>query len=269
MRRRIPSFVIAVGLLFLSATVGCSSKLSRRKAAHQIDAMLKPDPTRPNKGIVPANAVPGLTLPEDDQLTSPSFSIGHIGVTSSTSDHDLLNALDELGYISMRDTGPGDVSSKGFPAIHYDSTRDVSVTAHAGSITKTEYSEDYSTGFSCYPEPQPTQCNLPPLIDADEGHYEITGIVQDEVHAQVHILIPWKLTTFGLELKPFAAEIEKDALNHEGFSDYYVYPALYSWERFLNSHGVSGKSPATIQFQKFDDGWRVVDENGKSEKDFN
>ena len=50
--------------------------------------------------------------------------------------------------------------------------------------------------------------------------------------------------------------------------DYPRYEVLYPWEHTLNSHAESGNSPATILFQKFDDGWRIVDENGKSEKDF-
>ena len=68
----------------------------------------------------------------------------------------------------------------------------------------------------------------------------------------------------ALDLKPFAQAL----VNGDYESGYYKYPALYGWEQFLNSHSESGNSPATILFKKFDDGWRIVDETGKSEKDF-
>jgi hypothetical protein len=108
--------------------------------------------------------------------------------------------------------------------------------------------------------------SIPQLLESAKD-YKNTGIVQDETQAKVNVLTPWKLTEFGLELKPYAAV----QANEEKFkeSSYDPYWGLYPWEHFLNSHAASGESPATILFQKFDDGWRIVDEAGKSEKDFN
>jgi hypothetical protein len=108
---------------------------------------------------------------------------------------------------------------------------------------------------------------MPPLIEVGQD-YKITGIVQDEVHAKVNILIPWKVTKFGLELRPYAIDVQRREVKLGIKSDYVIYPTLYSWEHLLNSHGDSGMSPATILFQKFDDGWRIVNVDGKSEKDY-
>jgi hypothetical protein len=100
----------------------------------------------------------------------------------------------------------------------------------------------------------------------DKPPYTVTGIVQDETHAKVNILIHLKLTTFALELHAASVQDGESKLRRK--SDYKDYPRLYPWESFSNSHAKSGGSPATILFQKYDDGWRIVDETGKSEKDF-
>ena len=85
--------------------------------------------------------------------------------------------------------------------------------------------------------------------------HRFTGITQDEVHAKVMVHIPWKLTTFALEIKTSSGP--------ERQIDGYIAP----WEELLRNHGASGASDSVIPFQKFDDGWRITDKDGKTEKD--
>ncbi len=272
--KRTAVIICALPLMFMA--LGCSGKLSRREAKHQIDAMMKPHPVGPQKVMVPG-AAPGFGLADADNEGLPSsFQLdshkeyGNLvseQAQKPPSDEDyLLDALSKMGYVTVQEEGPKDIVFAG-TALHYSHSRTVRLTQKVGNVAKTGYSEDYSSGFSCYPSPDFAQCNLPPLLETGKD-YTITGIVQDETHAKVNILIPWKLTKFGLELQPYAASVRanEDKLKE---SDYYLYSVLYPWEHFLNSHASSGGSPATVLFQKFDDGWRIVDENGKSEKDWN
>lgn len=268
---------LAISSLFIS---GCSSKLSRHQARHQIDAMLKPHPIGPKKLMSPGG-VPGFRLPDADENPTagesfelathkeygPLTSLGNDPTKTPESEEFTLDALSKLGYITVTEEGPKTVVFEG-SRLSYSHSRTVRLTSRVGTAKATGYSEGYATGFSCYPEPSPSQCSLPPLIEVGKD-YEITGIVQDEIHAKVNFLISWKLTSFGLALQPFAKTIQANEDKRTGISDYYTYAALYPWEHFLNTHAAAGNSPATILFQKFDDGWRIVDEKGTSEKDFN
>jgi hypothetical protein len=253
------SALILCLLPLLCMAAGCSSKLTRREAKRQIDAMMKPHPVGSKKIMSPGGYVPGYGLTGQDLNVQDYFSLGHHTI-SPTIDGSmyfpLINALNKAGYISVQEGGPEDEHFAG-STVHYDRSRSVSLTQKAGTAKKTGYSEDFTTGFSCYPEPNPTQCNLPPLIETGKD-YQITGITQDEIHAKVNIQIPWKLTQIGLELKPYARPYGQPPDSYRA-----------SWEEFLNAHGASGNSAATILFQKFDDGWRITDEDGKSEKDLN
>ena len=154
----------------------------------------------------------------------------------------------------------------GYP-LRYARSRTVSATTKMGGFTDTGHSKSSSIGFHCYPPPNFEQCNLPPLLDVDEKHFTITGVVQDGPRAKVNILIPWKLTQFAKELQPYAQKVKEDSEKLGMEAPYNLYPTLYGWAHFLNSHGASGASSATILFQKFDDGWRIVNEQGKSERD--
>lgn len=187
---------------------------------------------------------------------------------SPSSQDNLLYALNKLGYVTIQEEGPKTTIYAGVP-LHYLHSRTVRLTDRVGTAKSTGHSRDYTSGFDCYPSPTFGQCSIPPLIETDDASFRVTGIVQDETHAKVNILIPWKLTQIGTELKPFAADVRarEDKLDL-GKSNYHAYPALYSWEHLLNERSQSGESPAVILFQKFDDGWRIVNEDGKSEKDF-
>ena len=68
-------------------------------------------------------------------------------------------------------------------------------------------------------------------------------------------------------MKPSAGEVRKEEATLPD-SDYYTYADAYSWEHFLDSRPDSGWGAAVIKFQKFDDGWRIVDSTGQSEKEF-
>ena len=264
-------------LLMLTVMSGCSvGKLSRREASHKIDAMLKPHPVGHEKILT--SGVPGFSLSSGDHQEPPFFHVTEHepydkvafeqNEKDSPNDEDyIVDALDKMGYISVQEEGPKTMISYGTP-LPYSHSRTVRFTDRVGTVTATGYSKDYSSGFSCYPKPDFAQCNLPALIEMGSG-YQVTGIVQDETHAKVNLLIPWKLTTFGLQLKPYAASIQAQEAKLGENSGYSRYSDLYGWEHFLNSHAESGESPAMVLFQKFDDGWRIVDEDGKSEKDFN
>jgi len=269
MTRPIAMFLASVMLCLLS---GCSSDLTRSQSKRQIDAMLKPHPVG-SKNVMSTGFVPGFELPPDDTVAPASFELvehkeyGNLSFEPGLSldevgDGHLLDALRTLGYITAKEEGPKSVVTEG-TTLSYSHSHTVRLTQKVGTIVKTAYSADYDTGFSCYPEPNPDQCNLPPLLDIDKDNYKITGIVQDSAHAKVNILIPWRLTKFGLELKAYARPGVDTYLSTHDLKD-----VRDPWEEFLNSHSASGSAPATILFQKFDDGWRIVDENGKSEKDF-
>jgi len=256
------------------STVGCSGKLSRSQAKRMISDKVSPNFVQPARGVG-SEPVPGFTLPQDDYDSEAIFHVEEhkeygpltFQKDESPDEEDYLDtALARLGYISLQENGPMSRVSSGIK-LDYSHSRTVQLTNQIGSIKNTGYSREYSSGFSCYPAPQFDQCNTPPLIEM-LGSFTITGIVQDEIHAQVNILIDWRLTAFGLQLKPFAAQVAESEKRFGDDSKYESYPALYSWAHFLNEHPNSGSSPAKILFQKFDDGWRIVDSNGKSEKDY-
>jgi len=218
-------------------TVGCT-KLSRREAKHQIDEALKVTP-RGSKKIPMRGYLPGFKIDEDGVYSINNFRLG----TDKTFANDVIwapldNALEKTGYITIN-------------VLKRPGTNRYGLGEGEQIVALTE--KGRNAGFECYGDSR-LQCNLPPLIEAQENAYEITGISQDEVRAKVNILIPWKLTPLAIELKPYAS-------THGTYEEY--------WEKALLYHAESGKSPTTILFQKFDDGWRIVDENGKSEKDVN
>lgn len=254
-------FVIA--LILVLACTGCS-KLTRREATNQIDAMMKPHPTGAGKAVNPAGGyVPGFSLSANDrfQMLGVYISFGRTDQSNA-----LETALVKMGYVTVKDGGPGLIDNGAIgrdgylPQYrHADSTHIVSLTEKAGNPTVSTLGVTYPVGFMCYDAPNPTQCDLPPFIERVDKGYQITGITQDEVHAKVNITIPWKLTPFAIELKPYAAALDTSK------PDY----TMAEWAKYLNAHASSGGSPATILFQKFDDGWRIVDEQGRSEKDLN
>ena len=231
---------------FLYPAAGCSGKLTRGEVKHQIDSKLKKLPPDSSE-FMTSLEVPGFRLHESDH-SSEYFTLGRQATHDGLS---LENALAKLGYITIEDGGSGDIpvfSTKQ----HFDSTRIVTLTAKVGeAVTKTGDRKFFQTGFECQTEPYPPQCDL--LLVAMGKDYEITGITQDALHAIVKIRIPWKLTPLALELKPLA---ERDA--GVPLSPY------DTWQKFLNSRPAAGGSEATIFFQKFDDGWRIVGENGNS-----
>ncbi len=262
-------FLFSLLLSMVILPTGCSSKLSRRQAEKQINEMLKPHEVGPKKLKV-AGGVPGFSLPSDE---SPGLMMGifhfeqHKGFDNSSSDmseRNLAYALASLGYVQAKDDGPTTEIFNG-TKLSYPHSLTVVPGPKLGPVTSTDYSRHFASGFQCYPAPRFDQCQPPPFIEVGKDDFKITGIVQDETHAKVNVLIPWKLTPLAVALKPFAADVEKHA---DTDSDYYRYAALFAWEHFLNAHAATGSSPAVILFQKFDDGWRIVDENGKSEKDF-
>jgi hypothetical protein len=206
------SLTISLALLGLVLFTGCSSKLSRGHAQRDIDAMLKMGPTGP-KGSFPEN-IPGFNLASND--TEPVSSYIHVGDhvgyfdSKPVGEDYLREALVKMGYLTVTEGG-GPVSEKIILGgkIDHPHSRSVHFTDKAGTsiIDKTK---QYSSGFDCYPPPEYGQCNIPSLIDVDWQHYAITGIVQDEIHAKVNILIPVRLTPFALELKPFAKSLQDE-----------------------------------------------------------
>ena len=252
-RRFIPMIVI---FLLLYADVGCSGKLTRNGARRKIDNMMKAQPTDENRLLKSIGEAPDYGLPAKD-FSYNSFDLGRQGVDPDSPDS-LENALAQLGYIAIQDSGPGDLTRASVTR-HFDATRIVRLTPRMGNVVnKTDHDETYQTGFTCYPEPTPKICDLPDLLEKDRD-YQITGIAEEGTHAKVNIVIFWKLSPLALELKRFV-EPHKDQAG----------PLLSeSWDTFLSSHSSSGSTRATILFQKFDDGWRIVDEHGRSEKDLN
>jgi hypothetical protein len=189
--------------------LGCSSKLSRREAAHQIDAMMKPHPVGPKKVMSPGG-VPGFQLASEDEEDSDSvFQIADHEVygdlvtdngTRSPNDEDyLVNALGKMGYVTVAEEGPKGKLVGGI-TLHYAHSRSVHLTQKVGAVTMTGYSKNYESGLSCYPPPEFSQCNAPPLVEIGKD-YTITGIVQNETQGRVNVLIPWKLTRFGMDLR--------------------------------------------------------------------
>src|SRR6185437_17144043 len=80
------SATLAISSVFIS---GCSSKLSRREAQHQIDAMLKPHPVGSKKVMSPGG-VPGFGLPDADE--NPTA-----GESFELADHKEYGQLTSLG----------------------------------------------------------------------------------------------------------------------------------------------------------------------------
>jgi hypothetical protein len=233
-------------LPFLYLATGCSSKLTRSEVTHKINAKLKQ--LSPRSGLfVTKLMIPGYGLPDGD-LADVYFTMGRQATDSGLS---LESALAKLGYVTIQDGGPGEIPIFSIKH-HFDSTRIVTLTGRVGKVVKKdEHYESYESGFECHPDPYPPQCTLP-LVEMGND-FEITGITQDEIHAKVDILIPWKLTPLALALKPLA---KADESKPNVLGD--------PWQRVLNSRSESGSSEATIFFQKFDDGWRITDVNGNS-----
>jgi len=236
-------------LPLLCMAAGCSNKLTRREAARKIDAMMKPHPAGSQQIMSPGGNVPGYELPDSYRSTA-LLRLGRIGADLEMP---LESALLKLGYITLQDAGPADLL-EGAVTMHWNKTVIVSLTDKVGKVVgrtpNTENGATYQNGFECPTEPRPV-CSLP-LVEIGRD-FQITGIIQDQIHAKVNILIPWKLTQLGLDLKPYAKSDENKPLY-----DFEL------WEKFLNSHSASGSDPATILFQKYDDGWRIVDMNGSS-----
>jgi hypothetical protein len=65
-------WALILALFCLVPMTGCSSKLSRLEAQHQIDVMLKPHPVGSKKVMLPGG-VPGFELPNEDTVSSSSF----------------------------------------------------------------------------------------------------------------------------------------------------------------------------------------------------
>jgi hypothetical protein len=255
---------VLLALMSTIPSIGCSSKLTRREATHQINAAMKPHPVGVKKQTSSAGYVPGFVLASDDR--EPEFGL-YISFGRTDRQPDALEAaLVNMRYLAIKDEGPGlidngSIGSDGYlPKYrHANSTRLITMTEKAGKPTTSAHDVLYPLGFECYEAPNPTQCNLPALIERVDGGYQITGITQDEAHAKVNILIPWKLTAFAMELKPYARALDTRK------PDY----MMAEWAKYLNAHAPTGSSPAAILFQKFDDGWRIVDEQGHSEQDAN
>lgn len=262
---------------------GCSGTLSRSQAKRLIIAGLKPHPIGPKK--VMGEYVPGFHSDDWGTALNPGYftldtndGYGELAGLEKYHLHDnqspgnmeyTYEALRDSGYITIKEGGPVAETVAG-SQITYDHSRTIRLTSKVGTVIDANDSRKlYSTGFSCYPAPDFHQCDMPPLIQIDGTHFIVTGIVQpDESHAKVNISIPWKLTGFGKELQPFAKNVAQREDKLGTNSSFYTYASLYAWEHFLNRVSDSGSSSATILFQKFDDGWRIVDDKGKSEKDF-
>jgi hypothetical protein len=259
----------------LLITNGCSNNLSRRHATKAIEAKIQPHYI-PMLKRTATERIPGFELPSEDQESGPIFhlqnheSYGPLIFDKKDESPDeedyLVNALSQLGYVTVQENGPTSKIVFG-SKLEYSHSRSVALTSKVGALKDTGYSRNYSAGFSCYPSPDFKQCNSPDLIEQSKS-FIITGITQDQVRAEVHVLIDWKLTPFAQELKPYATEAIKNENKFGDDSKVDRYPALYSWIHFLNDHAATGSSPATILFQKFDDGWRIVDSNGNSTKDY-
>ena len=248
MRRLVLVFFL---LPLLFSAVGCSSRLTRREAKYKIDAMLRPYVVGNRVFIPESSPPPGYELSGGYYYNyNPLLSIGRVGADV---EKPLEKALESLGYVTLQDAGPADIPIAETTQ-HFDSTVIVSLTDKVGrvvgGIPNSKSGITYQSGFECLPAPAAI-CNLP-LVEISND-YKVTGIVQDQIHARVDILIPWRLTQLGIALKPYAK-------SDEGKSDY----DLEFWEKFLNAHSASGDDHAEILFQKFDDGWRIVDGNGKS-----
>jgi hypothetical protein len=242
--------VIICMLPLLSMALGCSSKLTRRESKHMIDEQSKVRPFGPNNAMVHGH-VPGFVLAESDTYyTVDEVQLGRYGVSTGSwgpGQTVLANALAKTGYVTAIDGGPINETIGQF-TFNAKTSRTVALTQKGASA------------FGYVSVPAPTmqgQAHLPELSALDDG-YEVTGIVQDGVRAKVNILIPWHLTRIALDIQPYARKGDYSS----GRDDRWL------WEKFLDNRPASGTSAATILFQKFDDGWRIVDEDGKSEKDF-
>lgn len=238
------AFILCL-LPLLCMETGCSSKLTRSEARRKIDAMMK----SPQAGS-PEGTVPGYEL-HDGDVDEAFLGLGRV---DAGLDMPFNSALAKLGYITLKDAGPADFLV-GTVTLHSNKTVIVSLTNRVGKVVgKTPYTGNsvYQNGFECPAEPQPL-CRFP-LVEIGRD-YQITGIIQDEIHAKVNIQIPWKLTQLALELKPYA---ESDENENKPLYKYEL------WAKFLNSRSASGSDPATILFQKFDDGWRISGENGNN-----
>jgi len=177
-------------------------------------------------------------------------------------------ALAQLGYITVQPSGPLTVKYDQSPSsTHFDKSRVVNFTPRAEVGTdSTKMTSD--NVFYCYAKnTNGSQCNLPAFTVEHPAQFKITGIVQDDAtHAKVRVLIPWELTPFAKELKPIAARVDKQRLSVLG-TDYYKDFITDSWPATLSRSADSGAYPATVLFQRYDDGWRIVDSNGQSVKD--
>lgn len=255
---RVLALVCAVVLPVL--ITGCSSKLTRKEVQQEVDKIKRIQlqekvaqfhlQTAPPELVREEPNIPGFKIADED--FPPRDLYFPIGEQTRSDLNHLVEPLLRLGYLSVKESESGNSHSK-----------IVSFSDKAGRHETYSFGNSYSSGFLCYPAPDFHQCDLPFLLDreTDWTRYKITGIVQDQTHAKVDILIPWKLSAFAIELRPYAAELK-------GRPDYDTYPNFYGWAHYLNEHGTSGESAATILFQKFDDGWRIVDKDGNSLKEY-
>jgi hypothetical protein len=243
--------VVAVMICMTLTLSGCSNKLTRSQAEKMIQAKIPIGFAQP-ESLASASLdepVPGYSLPEDDYASAGIFHLQKAnGFDDQSDDENSLDlALAQIGYVTYESGGPVTSEYEG-TKIPYSHSRTVQFTTKVGPMQDDD-SHYYSSGFHCYPPPLFTQCETPPLIET-LGSFKVTGITQDESRAKVDILIDWKLTDFGSQLKPFATNPSGEAPN---------------WAQFLDAHNLTGSSPATILFQRYDDGWRIVDANGNSE----
>jgi hypothetical protein len=204
--------------LFCIAASG-QDKLTRPEAKFGIDSALA------------TGDVPGYRV-----LPIPLVGLFSLGPQQSSSISPLEAALANLGYLKIEDQVR---RNKNAPSIGT-----VSLTEKVGKIIRevrgTVNEVTYQNGFMCLTNPSipsfETQCFLS-LVET--GHdYQITGISQEGIHARVEIVIPWKLTQLGLDLKAYA-RLNKDLPD-------------------FDSCAASGTGSAVILFQKYDDGWRII-----------
>jgi hypothetical protein len=217
--RRIANYLALCLLPLFCIAASGQDKLTRPEAKFGIDTALA------------AGDVPGYRV-----LPVPLVGLFSLGPQESSSISPLEAALVNLGYIKIDDHVR---KNKNAPNIGT-----VSLTEKVGAVIREARGAmnevTYQNGFKCLSDPSipsfETQCFLS-LVEV--GHdYQITGITQEGIHARVEIVIPWKLTKLGLDLKAYA-RLNKDLPDFDGCA-------------------ASGTGSAVILFQKYDDGWRII-----------
>ena len=192
---------------------------------------------------------------------SDAISIGEDGGSTGL-EGDLRNALVEVGYLSR--TVGGAVTEiwdvdKNHP-IHWSQSQ---------FFTMTEKGKPFITG--CKDVDSPTfsnqlkqqRCDFPKMSDQITRTFEVTGVSQlDDAHTDVHVLstLKWHLTPFAQSLRSIARKL--DDPGRSGWIS-------GEWYCTLDYSPADGQRsfPSIIHFQRFDDGWRIVDKEGKSLKD--